>query len=60
MHLVAFRADLFVVSCLGAEHDALRGRGFAVGVPFDKGSQVTRHDLVVVSRVGLAVVFGLV
>jgi hypothetical protein len=60
MHLVAFRADFFVVSCLGAEHDALCGRGFAVGVPFDEGCQVTRHDLVVVSRVDSAVMFGLV
>lgn len=53
MHLVAFRADFLVVSCLSAEHDALGGRGFAVGVSLDEGGQVTRHNVMVI-RVDLA------
>jgi hypothetical protein len=53
MHFVAFRADFLVVSCLSAEHDALGGRGFAVGVSLDEGLQVTRHN-VMVFRVDLA------
>lgn len=54
MHLVAFRADFLVVSCLSAEHDALGGRGFALGISLDEGGQVTRHDVMMVSRVDLA------
>lgn len=49
MHFVALGAGLGIVSCLSAEHDSL-GRGFAVGIPFDEGSKVTRHDLFAISR----------